>query len=171
MSRAAALRDLVFACNLIIHPALKTFCVCVNKLFIDFDKSFMVLQKIMDFSIRCSITLKEPKALMFCFCTWSCPDQTFSWVCINLKWKYQSDRLVFVCLSQSLPRLSEDMETSPPFDGICALKTRLFNLSNPESQWKFVHRKFLHGADEGKVFYWRLLRWHLELRAQHKDLI
>lgn len=78
MSRAAALRDLVFACNLIIHPALKTFCVCVNKLFIDFDKSFMVLQKIMDFSIRCSITLKELKALMFCFCTWSCPDQTFS---------------------------------------------------------------------------------------------
>lgn len=91
------------ACNLIIHPALKTFCVCVNKLFIDFNKSFMVLQKIMDFSIRRSITLKEPKTLMFCFCTWSCPDQTFSWVCINLKWKYQSDHLVFVCLSQSLP--------------------------------------------------------------------
>lgn len=80
MSRAAALRDVVFAwlVTSLIHPALKTFCVCVNKLFIDFNKSFMVLQKIMDFSIRRSITLKEPKTLMFCFCTWSCPDQTFS---------------------------------------------------------------------------------------------
>lgn len=77
MSQATALRGLVFAwlviSTAVIHPALKTFCVCVNKLFIDFNKSFMVLQKIMDFSIRHSITLKEPKTLL-CFCTWSCPD-------------------------------------------------------------------------------------------------
>lgn len=62
-----------------------------------------------------------------------------------------------LCLSASVPPTICLSELRPsrrrrPFDGARALKTRPFNLSNPEIQWKFVRRKFLHGAEEGRIF-------------------
>lgn len=62
------------------------------------------------------------------------------------------------CPSRHQSECAETFQASVPlWWGSCLEdKANLVNLSNPEIQWQFVHRKFLRGAEEGRIFIEKL---------------
>lgn len=157
----------------VIHPALdlrlckKAFrCACVNTPFIVFLLYINLLRK-----FRLSITISPliTKGTAWEICFW--PVETVQRVqlfdlacetffCLHKKSPQKmpvSSSCLCLCLSVPVPpticlTVLRPSRRRRPFDGARALKTRPFNLSNPEIQWKFVRRKFLHGAEEGRIF-------------------